>query len=124
MHGMNRTTGKPLSGKDHLIQSIGDILTTPIGTRCGGLVTDANGNRVHVREYGSEQFDLIDSPLTADLLIDLFAATAKALDQWEPRFRLTRVANVTATPEGRASMDLIGKEIDTGETITLERIAL
>ena len=122
MLGMNRTTGKSMDGLDHLIQSIQDILTTPIGTRCGGLVSDANGARVHVREYGCEQFDLIDSPLSAELLIDLYAAVAKALDQWEPRFRLTRVANVTVTPDGHASMDMIGKVLDTGETVTLERI--
>lgn len=33
MIGMDRRTGKPLSGLDHLRQSIGDILATPVGSR-------------------------------------------------------------------------------------------
>jgi len=33
MLGMDRRTGLPLSGLDHLRQSIEDILTTPIGSR-------------------------------------------------------------------------------------------
>lgn len=33
MNGISATTGRPLSGIDHLRQSIRDILTTPIGSR-------------------------------------------------------------------------------------------
>lgn len=33
MLGMDRNTGKLLSGTDHIRQSIVDILTTPLGTR-------------------------------------------------------------------------------------------
>ena len=30
---MNRTTGTAISGLEHLRQSVGDILSTPIGSR-------------------------------------------------------------------------------------------
>ena len=50
MKGMNAHTGTPLSGIDHLRQSIADILMTPIGSRCMN------------RSYGSYIFDLIDHP--------------------------------------------------------------
>src|SRR3546814_12586651 len=41
MIGVDRATGQRLDGNDHLAQSIGDILSTPIGTR------------VMRRDYGS-----------------------------------------------------------------------
>lgn len=34
MLGMDRNTGKLLSGTDHIRQSIVDILTTPLGDAC------------------------------------------------------------------------------------------
>ena len=33
MIGMDASTGRAISGIDHLVQSMTDILTTPIGTR-------------------------------------------------------------------------------------------
>ncbi|MGD7246543.1 GPW/gp25 family protein, partial [Ralstonia pseudosolanacearum] len=51
MTGMNSSTGRAIADRPHLAQSIGDILTTPIGSR------------VMRRDYGSEVPDLIDQPL-------------------------------------------------------------
>lgn len=79
MNGMNATTGKPLSGVDHLRQSIADILSTPIGTRIGR------------RDYGSLLPELIDQPANPATRIRIYAATALALLRWEPRLRVTRV---------------------------------
>lgn len=76
---MNRTTGKAITGLDHLRQSLGDILTTPIGSR------------VMRREYGSLVPELIDHPDNNASQVRLFSAVASALLRWEPRFRLTRV---------------------------------
>jgi len=77
--GMSRSTGKALSGDDHLAQSIGDILSTPIGSR------------VMRRDYGSMLFELIDQPMNAVTRLLVFAATAIALAKWEPRIKLQRV---------------------------------
>ncbi|MCP6182931.1 baseplate assembly protein, partial [Klebsiella pneumoniae] len=50
--GMNRTTGERISDVDHISQSIGDILRTPVGSR------------VMRREYGSLLSQMIDQPQT------------------------------------------------------------
>ena len=76
---MNRTTGAAMSGLEHLRQSVGDILSTPIGSR------------VMRREYGSLVPELIDHPDNNASQVRLFSAVASALLRWEPRFRLTRV---------------------------------
>lgn len=76
---MNRTTGAAVTGLDHLRQSVGDILSTPIGSR------------VMRREYGSLVPELIDHPDNNTSQVRLFSAVASALLRWEPRFRLTRV---------------------------------
>lgn len=77
--GMNGNTGRPLTGVEHLAQSIRDILTTPIGTR------------VMRRDYGSRVPDLIDRPINQGLFAELRAAVADALARWEPRFTLSRI---------------------------------
>ena len=62
MSGMDRNTGRTLDGDAHLAQSIGDILTTPLGSR------------VMRRDYGSMLFELIDQPLNAANRLLVFAA--------------------------------------------------
>lgn len=76
---MNRITGATITGLEHLRQSVGDILSTPIGSR------------VMRREYGSLVPELIDHPDNNASQVRLFSAVASALLRWEPRFRLTRV---------------------------------
>ena len=76
---MNRHTGHAITGLEHLRQSVGDILSTPIGSR------------VMRREYGSLVPELIDHPDNNASQVRLFSAVASALLRWEPRFRLTRV---------------------------------
>jgi phage baseplate assembly protein W len=79
MLGMDRATGKRLSGDAHLAQSIGDILSTPIGSRAMR------------RDYGSMLFELVDGPMNALGRLRVVAAVADALRRWEPRFALKRV---------------------------------
>ncbi|WP_294279910.1 GPW/gp25 family protein [uncultured Sphingomonas sp.] len=76
---MDAVTGKPMYDTAHLSQSIGDILSTPIGSR------------VMRRDYGSALFELVDAPGNALTRSRIYAATATALARWEPRIRLTRV---------------------------------
>lgn len=85
MAGMSRTTGAVLSGWQHVHQSIVDILTTPIGSR------------VMRRNYGSRAIDMIDRPETA-ITVQATLIFAEALERWEPRFKLTKVRIVGATP--------------------------
>lgn len=58
MLGMDRNTGKLLSGTDHIRQSIVDILTTPLGTR------------VMLPEYGSKLLILLIIPQIRRLLCE------------------------------------------------------
>ncbi len=100
MLGMDRLSGAPLDGDAHLAQSIGDILSTPIGSR------------VMRRDYGSMLFELIDRPLNAATRLQLFAATAIALARWEPRLRLTRVGLSRAGADGHVAIDIEGQRVD------------
>ncbi len=83
----------------HLAQSIADILTTPRGTR------------VMRRDYGSDLLDLVDAPMNGETLIDVYAATADALDRWEPRLKLTRV-EVTSALAGALELRLEGETVE------------
>ena len=112
MIGINNQTGGALGGIDHLKQSIRDILTTPIGTR------------VMRRDYGSRLFELIDAPLNGTTIIDIVAATAEALDKWEPRIKLERVELNGVTDTGSVELTLYGKYRPEGNQIRLDGIIL
>ncbi|WLE59278.1 GPW/gp25 family protein [Burkholderia plantarii] len=105
MIGMNATTGRSLSGLDHLYQSIDKILTTPLAT-C-----------VQRRAFGSELADLVDQPNNGAIRTRLYAAVATALMKFEPRLTLTRVQLVTddATLDGAQVIDIEGYTTETGE---------
>lgn len=93
---MNRVTGKPLDGIEHLRQSIPDILGTPLGSR------------TMRRPYGSLWPELIDHPDNGPTRVRFYAATAGALMRWEPRLRLSRVQIFTGENPGEAILDLQG----------------
>lgn len=101
MLGMDRLTGAPLDGAQHLAQSIGDILMTPIGSR------------TMRRDYGSLLFELLDRPINAATRLLLFSATAMALSRWEPRLRLTRVGLTRAGADGAVAITIEGERLDT-----------
>lgn len=95
MRGTEASTGKTIEGVDHLRQSLGDILRTPLGSRVGR------------RDYGSRLFELVDAPMNRNTLTDIYAAVAEALAQWEPRFRL-RQCTVSKVELGRITLTLHG----------------
>jgi len=104
MLGMDRRTGLPLSGLDHLRQSIEDILTTPIGSR-------------RMRPgYGSRLRRYVDLPVNDGWKSAVQAEVARALGRWEPRFRLERV-RVTAVVDGQITMQLTGAYLGDSSVI-------
>lgn len=109
MQGTSASDGKLLDGLAHLRQSITDILTTPLGTR------------VQRRDYGSRLYQLVDAPMNAETIVDLYAATAEALANWEPRFRLTQV-KLSSADAGAIELDLVGQYLPDGQTVTLDGI--
>lgn len=79
--GMNAGTGYAVTDNAHIVQSISDILLTPIGSR------------VMRRDYGSQLFDLIDQPVdNAITRLRVMSAIYSALYAWEPRISLTSIS--------------------------------
>lgn len=111
MLGMDRNTGREISGGAHLKQSITDILTTPIGSR------------VMRRDYGSRLFEKIDKPINGDLIAEIYSDIVEALDTWESRVEVTNVSVVSAD-KGELIIDLEGKDTSTNEEITIENIKI
>jgi len=111
MRGTDSTTGRAISGIDHLKQSIRDVLTTRIGSR------------VMRRDYGSGLFDLIDAPTNQATVLDIIAATIDALLKWEPRIYPQRVHLRNHAP-GHVVIDLTALYIPEGRIISIEGITI
>ncbi len=94
MIGIDASNGRQLAGNAHLGQSIGDILTTPLGSR------------VMRRDYGSLLPELIDQPFNEATRLRLYGATALALMRWEPRIRLLRIQLFQGDAPGRFTLEL------------------
>ena len=94
--GMDRRTGKPLSGWDHVLQSIEDILTTRVM------------QRIMRRDYGSRVPKLIDAPMTDRIVLAFYVAAAEAIRRWEPRYRLRHCRIARAGAGGRITIELSG----------------
>nr|WP_253308983.1 GPW/gp25 family protein [Rickettsia endosymbiont of Ceutorhynchus assimilis] len=111
MRGMSATSGKELEGLDHLKQSIIDILTTPVNSR------------IMRRSYGSRLLELVDKPINRDLTLEIYAATAEALEKWEKRFKLEKV-KITEVKEGKVTLDLEGLYLPSGKNIHFDEIVV
>jgi phage baseplate assembly protein W len=95
MTGMNAMNGQFIGALAHIRQSLTDILTTPIGSR------------VMRRNYGSDVPELIDQPLNGATQLRIYAATAYAIQRWEPRLRLSGV-QLDYNSKGIANLTLEG----------------
>ncbi len=105
MIGMDRVTGKPLTGLAHLRQSIGDILSTPLGAR-----------RMRP-EYGSALRRYVDLPVTEGWKGAVQAEAARALGRYEPRVVISSIQAV-AVAGGKISFRLTAEY--EGERVLLE----
>ncbi|GFQ79659.1 hypothetical protein TNCT_539441 [Trichonephila clavata] len=108
---MSNKTGKELEGIEHLKQSIIDILTTPINSR------------IMRRNYGSRLFELVDKPINRDFTLEIFSATAEALEKWERRFKLEKV-KITEVKEGRVTLNLEGVYLSEGKFININGVVV
>ena len=76
-------TGANIGGWPHVLQSLEDIFSTDFGERI-------------MREwYGSAVPRFLGENMNRQTIVPFFAAVASAIEQWEPRFRVTQI-----TPEG------------------------
>ena len=104
---MSRNTGLSLSSEaDQIRQSIQDILTTPIGSR------------IMRRNYGSLLPQLIDAPFNEITRLQLYAATATALIQWENRINLESIS-IDILDQGKFILDLKVTVVDSNQNESL-----
>ena len=91
---------------EHISQSIGDILRTPVGSR------------VMRRDYGSLLASMIDQPQTPALELQIKVACYMAVLKWEPRVTLSSVTTERSF-DGRMTVTLTGQHNDTGQPLSL-----
>ena len=75
------------------------------------------------RDYGSDLPNLIDGPMTPGFTVDLYMATAEALEAWEPRLRLISVEAVDARP-GKVTLLLVALYTPSGEEIRIDGLII
>lgn len=105
---MHRDTGKSMELKSHIVQSIQDILMTPLGSR------------VMRREYGSLLPRLVDKPSNDEMIMQLMAATVIAIAKWETRISLAAVDITPISMNGRLGIVIDAIVIATGERAQLK----
>ena len=101
--GMNRSDGLTVTDLEHISQSIGDILRTPVGSR------------VMRRDSGSLLASMIDQPA---LELQIKVACYMAVLKWEPRVTLSSVTTARSF-DGRMTVTLTGQHNDTGQPLSL-----
>lgn len=95
--GIDALTGGTVSGWAHVEQSLRDIFFTRFGERV-------------MREwYGSFVPDLLGRNITPEEVVPFFAAMASAIEQFEPRFRVTAITPVKVTRAGEIEIFLSGE---------------
>lgn len=104
--GLSRTDGRTLTDAEHISQSLGDILRTPVGSR------------VMRRDYGSLLSAMIDQPQTPALELQVRVACYMAILKWEPRISVTSVTTERRF-DGQMIVTLTGQLTDTGENVSL-----
>ena len=100
--GIDRETGRLLTGWEHCAQSIGVVLTTRIGWR------------LMRRSFGSRLRDLQDRNPDQPTLLAAFVTIAEALRRWEPGFRLERIVPERIGADGVTVVTLVGTYFPRG----------
>jgi phage baseplate assembly protein W len=93
--GIDRRTGGILSGWAHVQQSLEVLFTT------------ARESRVMRRAVGSSVPRMVDQPMNQVTLIDFYAAVAKAIRDYEPRFKVSKMS-VQSASSGQLTIAIQG----------------
>jgi phage baseplate assembly protein W len=94
---MDVQTGADVSGWPHVLNCIQDFFTTNFGERV-------------MREwYGTAVPRFLGENMNTQTIVPFFAAIASAIEQWEPRFRLTRVTPQSVGRDGRLVVVMEGE---------------
>ena len=92
---MSRIDGSELSEQEHILQSLEDITTTPIGTR------------IMRRDYGTQLADLIDQPISEALYLKIYSTLYVAYLRWEDRIDISQI-QVAEIQNGQLVLDITG----------------
>ena len=90
MAGIDKRTGKPVSGWPDVAQKLRVIFSTGLGAR------------VLRRKFGSNVPILLGRPITPALLLRFKTSIVLAVEAWEPRFRVVQIGHPAPpnSPEG------------------------
>lgn len=94
--GFDATTGAVISGWDHVLQSMRTLFTT------------ARESRVMRRGVGSDVPRMVDQPMTPVNVIDFYSACARALRDYEPRFRVSKMSVESVSSDGQLVIGIQG----------------
>lgn len=108
---MSAERGEAISEMEHLEQCIRDILLTPIGTR------------IMRRSYGSRLMYLLDQPMNEAFVASVQGAVVEAINNYEPRIKLTRVI-VNGAEAGVLNLTIEGFYVADSRVIRLENISI
>ena len=104
---MSRESGLTIQNEaDQIRQAIQDILTTPVGTR------------LMRRPYGSLLPSMIDAPFNEITRLQLYAAAATALIQWENRISLESIS-IEPQEHGKFLLDLSVTVVNSNQNESL-----
>ena len=94
---MDMGSGADISGWPHVLQSLTEILITFFGARI-------------MREwFGSAVPRFLGEPLNQKTIVPFFAAIASAIEQWEPRYRVTRIVPEWLSASGNIEIVIEGE---------------
>lgn len=94
---MDVGSGGDIAGWPHVLQSLEQIFTTRFGERA-------------MREwYGSMVPAFLGENLNSQTIVAFFSAISAAVEQWEPRYRITRIIPDSVGRDGRLRITLEGE---------------
>lgn len=96
MSGIDRSTGRSLSGWEHVLQSLQVIFSTRFH------------ERVMLRWFGSLVPHMLGENLVERTVTRFFYALTVAIELWEPRFKVTKVNVLQADRTGFLSFRIDG----------------
>lgn len=109
---MGRESGENVTEIQHLLRSIIDLLTTPLGSY------------PTIRAYGCRLSDYVDRPMDASTKLDMLAAITDAINRWEPRLLVNTVELLCGIQQGEFLLNLTGYYLLGGRAVALHNIKL
>lgn len=96
MIGIDRDTGRALTGWDHVVQSLNVLFTTRYV------------ERVMLRWFGTDIPKLLLQPMNEPTILEVFYAALVGIELWEPRFRVVDISITQAEVTGHLSFNFTG----------------